>query len=77
MAKKTGKADRKKNVANEEHDEGAAREAERRMTLREGAASDDRAAETKAATSADMEGEHDPGALQEASERMLLRNDRK
>jgi hypothetical protein len=77
MAKKAGKADRTKKVANEEHDEGAARDAEIRMTLREGGASDDRASETKAGTSAEMDGEHDPGALEEASERMLLRHDRK
>jgi hypothetical protein len=81
MAKRDQKAGKTKNLANAEHDEGAAREAERRMTLRDDAGSDDEAhtveSETKAGTSAEMDREHDAGALKEASERMLLRRDRK
>jgi hypothetical protein len=80
MAKRTHKAGQTKNLANEDHDERASLEAERRMTLRDDAGSDDKAetanSETKVGPSA-MDREHDPEALQEASERMLLRRDRK
>ena len=80
MAKKTHKPGQTKNLANEEHDERASLEAERRMTLRDDAGSDDKAqtanSERQVGTSA-MNREHDPEALEEASERMLLRRDRK
>jgi hypothetical protein len=72
-AKKTGKSE---NLANEEHDDRASLEAERRMALREDAGKDDRESESKSGGTAEMDREHDPGALEEASERMLLRRDR-
>ncbi len=78
MAKRDQKTGQTKNMANEEHDERASLEAERRMTLREDAGSDDQAEpEREVGASAGMDSEHEPGALEEASERMLLRRDRK
>ena len=81
MAKSKTKADQKahqtKNLADEEHDESALREAERRMTLRDGAGRDDQdGSEKRTGGSSQIDGEHDPEALEEASERMLLRRDR-
>jgi hypothetical protein len=63
-----------RNLANDEHDEGAMREAERRMLLHDEPDSHD--AEIRDATSSGAGGEHDEVALEEASERMLLRRDR-
>jgi hypothetical protein len=64
-------------IPNEEHDERASREAERRMTLRDVAGADDQGgSQKKAGGSSKMDGEHDPEALEVASERMLLRRDR-
>ncbi len=65
-----------RNLANDGHDEGAMREAERRMLLHEEHGSDDRDPGSGDATSSDVGGQHDEEALEEASERMLLRRDR-
>jgi hypothetical protein len=68
-------------VGADEHDEGALREAERRMLLRDGAdkETDTRDLKTEDASSPNPNpnDEHDPRALQEASEKMLLRRDRR
>jgi hypothetical protein len=80
MANEAEKAEKEseqgRNLANDEHDEGAMREAERRMLLHDEPDSDRHDAEIRDATSSGAGGEHDEAALEEASERMLLRRDR-
>jgi len=65
----------------DEHDEGALREAERRMLLHDGADAETGAkhptTEDATSPSPNPNDEHDPEALQEASEKMLLRRDRR
>jgi hypothetical protein len=65
----------------DEHDEGALREAERRMLLHDGADSEtgtkDVKTEDAPSPNPNPNDEHDPEALEEASEKMLLRHDRR
>jgi hypothetical protein len=74
MAKKV---EQSTNLANEEHDEDAMRDAERRMLLHEEHGSDDQDSRGEEATTSDLGGEHDQEALEEASERMLLRREQR
>jgi hypothetical protein len=74
MAKKV---EQPRNLANDEHDEDAMREAERRMLLHGERGSDGHDPRSGDVTPSDMGGEHDEEALEEASERMLLRRERR
>jgi ABC-type phosphonate transport system ATPase subunit len=65
------------NLANDEHDEDAMREAERRMLLHEEHGSDGQDPRSGEAATSDLGGEHDEEALEEASERMLPRRERR
>jgi hypothetical protein len=76
--KKAGEneAEHSRNLADEEHDEGALRKADERMLLRDRTDSAvDGAEGPDEDVLSEPDGEHDAGALKEASERMLLRHD--
>jgi hypothetical protein len=69
--------DKTKKRADEDHDEKAMQEADRKMLLREDSPTEGEAADkNRPGGESDMDEGHDEGALKEASERMLLRDDR-
>ncbi|HUJ65922.1 MAG TPA: hypothetical protein VLX59_10315 [Acidimicrobiales bacterium] len=70
-------SDRTENRADEDHDEKAMHEADRKMLLREDSPTEGEGADKdQPAGESEMDEGHDEGALKQASERMLLRDDR-
>jgi hypothetical protein len=69
--------DKTKNRADEDRDEKAMHEADRKMLLREDSPTEGEGVDKdQPAGESEMDEGHDEGALKEASERMLLRDDR-